>query len=244
MPRRPGFMMARDKDGDWGVMSFPYHVVTVGSDFFLNDVALPYPQVSRQHVVVHLLPGICRIQNVSSANGVLVAGVWIEPGAELYVQLDTHIFNALIEAAALAPALAEEFGDIKVRDAFLALLYHDVGKKDGARDPSHMQRSLELARYHLKLMDLSGEQRVRRERILRLIKAGGIYSDIVLNGSETAVQQLKGELADLLVELFLVNFSDTASIPGRSGRIMQHMEDYSDIVDARPALIRAFRGVV
>ena len=48
----------------------------------------------------------------------------------------------------------------------------------------------------------------------------------------------------LLPEIFLINFADTASIPGRSGRQMRVNMDYRGTVDVRRELIETFRKLL
>lgn len=173
-----------------------------------------------------------------------------------------HTMNALIEAAYLAPALAREFPEFHVADVFIALLYHDLGKIHGARDDDHDQHSVEMAKHHLKMMDLLGDQSTpenieRGERILFLIERAGLISEaimmrqgiaagrshaLVINSSwDSIARQLLPRANGMLPELFLFNFADTASIPGRSGRKMLKKKRYHPVLDVRRNLIEAFR---
>ncbi len=165
-----------------------------------------------------------------------------------------HTLNALIEAAYLAPSLMREFPELKVEDAFIALLYHDVGKMHGAKRADHDELSIEMAKYHLKMMDLQGKKgsaaHARRTRILHLLENDGYISDLSKLGDAgvawKAVADHDGPPISpdgdvLLPEIFLVNFADVASIPGRSGRQMKVNKDYDGVIDVRRKLIEVFR---
>ena len=51
-------------------------------------------------------------------------------------------------------------------------------------------------------------------------------------------------MVPMLPELFLFNYSDASSIPGRSGRTMEVITDYAGVIDVRPKLIKAFRNLL
>lgn len=165
-----------------------------------------------------------------------------------------HTMNTLIEAAYLAPVIAEEFPNVPIEDAFMALLFHDLGKVAGGRDADHGQASIEMARYYLKMMDVStdpagGASMSRRDRILELIGNSGLISEasLAIDGGEnrqSAYGRIRPRIGGLLPLIFLVNFADVASIPGRSGRRMIANRDYGAVVDARPNLIRIFRDLL
>jgi hypothetical protein len=161
--------------------------------------------------------------------------------------------NALIEAAYLAPRLAREFEGFHTEDVFIALWLHDVGKMHDAKSDDHGARSIEMAKYHLKMMDLKGKkgtvEQIRWERILYLIENAGLISKVskALKRGES-ISSIRNRLfpygMTLLPEIFLMNFADTASIPGRSGREMRVNKDYKGVVDVRRELIEAFRLVL
>lgn len=165
-----------------------------------------------------------------------------------------HTMNTLIEAAYLAPAIAEEFPNVPIEDAFMALLFHDLGKVAGGRDADHGQASIEMARYYLKMMDVStdpagGASMSRRDRILELIGNSGLISEasLAIDGGEnrqSAYGRIRPRIGGLLPLIFLVNFADVASIPGRSGRRMIANRDYDAVVDVRPSLIQIFRDLL
>lgn len=160
-----------------------------------------------------------------------------------------HTMNALIEAAYLVPMLDREFQPFYARDALIALWLHDIGKMFDAKASDHGWISVDMAKYHLKMMDLQGEvdseEQERRERILHFIENAGIISKAVKaleEGEDTSsiAKRLMPRAGSLLPELFLINFADTSSIPGRSGRKMLVNTNYKAI-DVRRKLIEVFR---
>jgi len=154
-----------------------------------------------------------------------------------------HSLNALLEAAYLAPALREEFEDAALEDAFFSLLFHDEGKVYGAKKADHGIKSIEMAKHHLKLMGIDGE---KRDRILEVIEKGGLISELSMaidsgKGYKSVKKRVLSMVSHLLPEVFLMNFADMASIPGRSDRKMLVNINYRGVIDARPNLISAFR---
>lgn len=161
-----------------------------------------------------------------------------------------HTLNALLEAAYLAPALAREFNSLHVEDDLIALTLHDIGKIHGAKEDDHDDLSVEMARYHLKMMGLNAkgddEARERRERILDLIRKMGLISEasLAMEGGEeweTVAGRLSPKVGPFLTDIFLLNFADVASIPGRSGRKMRVNTNYNGVIDVRPRIIEVFR---
>lgn len=161
-----------------------------------------------------------------------------------------HTMNAVLEAAYLAPKLAREFEGFHTEDVFTALWLHDLGKMRDATSDEHGALSIEMAKYHLKMMDLKGkndtEEQIRRERILYLMKNAGVISKAskALKRGES-ISSIRNRLfpygRSYLPEIFLLNFADTASIPGRSGRQMRVNKEYESVVDVRRELIETFR---
>jgi len=168
-----------------------------------------------------------------------------------------HTFNTLIEAAYLAPTLAAEFESLHVEDAFIALMLHDLGKMHGD-DPGdrddHGEHSLEMARYHLKMMGFpeegDDEPAARRKKILYLIEHAGLISWAKLKleaGKRRALvyANVFDKTNASLPDLFLVNFADVSSIPGRSGRKMRVNKNYKKrVIDVRADMIRMFRELL
>ncbi len=173
-----------------------------------------------------------------------------------------HTMNAVIEAAYLAPRLAQERKQLFAAEAFIALWFHDLGKIYDAKSDDHEARSVEMAKYHLKMMDFAGDEgtvtQITRNMILHFIENAGLISEASKaiekgENKESVARRLAPRacaraygifLLNSPYEIFLLNFADAASIPGRSGRRMLAKLDYRGVVDVRPQLIDAFRELL
>jgi hypothetical protein len=164
-----------------------------------------------------------------------------------------HTMNAVIEAAYMAPRLAEEFTPLFIKEAFIALWLHDLGKISDAKADDHGKLSVEMAKYHLKMMDFTGDPatvtQIQKDMILHFIENAGLISEAsqALDKGEhidSVASRIVPRMYTRPVELFLMNFADTASIPGRSGRRMLVNTDYTGVVDVRAQLIATFRELL
>lgn len=162
-----------------------------------------------------------------------------------------HTFNALQEAALVAKHLIGKF-PVHTADLLIALLLHDIGKIDFPRDEKHIALSTKMAKYHLYMMGLdrnsSDVERDRRNRILHIIANGDLisnYSKATQSGaaSDKLADKILKEAGSNLFDVFWLNYSDLASIPGLSGREMRRVVNYPSR-DLRPNLIQAFNQLI